>query len=402
MANKVKDPMDAILANIEKSMGNKSKPVFTRFGNIQKDSIPVISFGIKDVDEASNSGGVPRGKIVEIFGPESSGKSLLSLYLIASAQKQGLECALVDAEQSFDPIWAARHGVDVDKLVYSNDFDCGENALEYAYRLCESGAFGLVVIDSTAALTPKSELEGSLMDNARLGEQARMLSRGCRKIVQACGLRDTTCVFINQIRDKIGVTFGDATTTPGGRALKFYSHQRIKAVKVGNIYVKQGKESMVVGQKSIITFVKNKTARPWGKCELQMIFDVNATNPIVMLANTLRAEKMVSSRLGLLRISKDVIDNDKPIETGATTMIELAKYLIQNDLVIKLIDKIVDEGLIVLDDAILELKEDPTKIVAPNADVLIDVNIKKIGDASPAEIAEVAEEGDDEKPPEED
>jgi len=173
MATKTRDPMESVLANIEKQMGNKgARPAFSRFADIKALDHPVISFGLPAVDEASYCGGVPRGKMIEIFGPESSGKSLLTLYLMGSAQKQGLECALLDVEQSFDPHWAAQHGVNVDKLVYSNDFDSGEQALEYAYQLCKSGAFGLVVIDSTAALVPKAELEGTLEDNARVGAQA--------------------------------------------------------------------------------------------------------------------------------------------------------------------------------------------------------------------------------------
>ena len=187
MAKEAKDPMDAVLANIEKQMGNTKKPILSRFGKIQTINEPVIPFGIQSVDDASYCGGVPRGKMVEVFGPESSGKSLITLYVIASAQRQGLDCALLDVEQSFDPTWAKKHGVDVEKLVYCQDFASGEQALEYAYQLCKSGAFGVVVVDSTAALTPLSELEGTLEDNARIGAQAQLMSRGCRKIRASCG-----------------------------------------------------------------------------------------------------------------------------------------------------------------------------------------------------------------------
>lgn len=159
------DPINAVLANIEKQLGRRGeKSPFSRFKNIEVSKEPVIPFGIQAINGASYCGGIPRGRIVELFGPESSGKSLLTLYIMAEAQKQGLECALVDIEQSFDPSWAAQHGVNVSDLVYSNEVTSGEEALEYANKLCGSGAFGVVVIDSTAALIPLAELEGSLTD----------------------------------------------------------------------------------------------------------------------------------------------------------------------------------------------------------------------------------------------
>lgn len=202
-----KDALTAVLRNIEKSIGHKGNPIFMRFGDKEEVTIPCISFGVKEVDDASCCGGIPRGKMVEIFGPESGGKSLLSLKLIASAQSAGLECALADIEQSFDAKWATKHGVNADKLVIGSDFDCGEQALDYVLALCDSGAFGLVVVDSTAALVPKREIEGDIGDST-IGELARMMSKACRQIIQSCGRTNTTCIFINQIRDKIGVMFG--------------------------------------------------------------------------------------------------------------------------------------------------------------------------------------------------
>lgn len=387
MAKEKHDPMDSVLANIEKQMGNKSRPVFSRFGKIERVNLPAISFGLPAIDDASYCGGVLRGKLVEIFGPESSGKSLMSLFLIASAQKQGLECVLVDIEQSFDAAWATRWGVDINKLIYSNNFTCGENALEYAYQFAKSGAIGLIVVDSTAALTPLSELEGTLEDNAVVGEQARMMSRGCRKITDACGKGNATCVFINQIRDKVGVKWGNPETTPGGKALKFYAHQRIRTQYKEKIIVKEMGLEKVVGTISTATFVKNKLAMPWGRAEFKIINDAKSLNPVVQLCNIARALKFIRPFNGILNIQKDVLG--KKIETGTTTMPDLANYLIQNNLVIPLLDKATEEldndpSAEPLDEAILEMKRDPSKIVSPTGDVILTVN--QIRDASVTEI----------------
>jgi recombination protein RecA len=397
MASKTKDSISSVLANIEKAMGNKGRPVFSRFKDIDSENVPVISFGIPAVDKASYCGGVPRGKMVELFGPESSGKSLLSLHLTASAQNSGLECALIDVEQSFDPDWAAQHGVNVDNLVYANEFTCGENALEYAYQLCKSGAFGLVIVDSTAALVPKAELEGTLEDNARVGAQAQMMSRGCRKIVGAIGKTGTTCVFINQLREKIGVMWGNPETTPGGRALKFYSHQRIRVQKIKRKTAKEDGEDVVVGQTSTVTFVKNKVARPFGKCEFDIIFDPELLNPVVMLCNEARGLKLIKPYKQVFRLYGM---EEKAIETGATKLVDVARYLVQHDLVVKMLDKVIEERdndpLIdtPLDEAILEMKEDPSKIVAPSGG--IQINTQKLEDATEEEVKQDIEDQDKE------
>jgi len=398
-AKETKDPMEAVLKNIEKIMGNaKGKPAFSRFGNLEVEEISVIPFGVKAIDEASYCGGVPRGRIVELFGPESSGKSLLSLKLIAEAQKLGLEAALLDIEQSFDPEWAKKQGVNVDKLVYSNTFDNGEQAMEYAVKMSESGAFGIIVIDSTAALIPKSEVEGTLEDNAVIGEQARMLSRALRKLIGICGKSNTTIIFINQIREKIGVMFGDKDTTPGGRALKFYAHQRIKVVRYSAIKVKEGKTDRVVGQKSRVTFVKNKVARPFGKCEMEVIFDQLSLNPVVILANSLRASKIISVRNGTFRIKPGMVENEDTIETNTTTMPELANYLIEKEYVLPLIEKLEEEDIEGgIDDLITQLKNEAnisafkiTDLPAPKIDS------KKSVDATKEEVGEDIKDQDNE------
>jgi recombination protein RecA len=406
------DPMKAVLANIEKRMGKsksakEAKSPFARFNDIEKVDVDVIPFGIKDIDDASYADGIPRGKMVEIFGGESSGKSLLTLHLIASAQKQGLDCALVDIEQSFDPAWAEMHGVDVGKLIYANTFDgAGEEALEYTYQLCKSGAFGLVVVDSTAALTPMSEIEGSLENNARVGAQAQMMSRGCRKICAACGASQTTCVFINQIRMKIGVTWGNPETTPGGKALPFYSHIRIKVRKTGTIKAKEDGVDKVVGQTSAVQFIKNKIARPFGQAEFKVVFDPKALNPVVMLCNALREAKMISIRNSIFSIAKDTaldyFDEKKSISTGTTNLADLADWLIEHDLVVRMLDILLEEmeedemlniNIGELDEVVIELKEDPTKIVSPTGKVIIET--KKLGDISEEEQAKIEAEDAD-------
>ena len=400
-----KDPMATVLANIEKSMGNKGgKSAFARFGSIEKAKVPVVPFGIQAVDDASYAGGLERGKMVEIYGEPSSGKSLLTLFVMGMAQKQGLDCALIDIEQSFDPLWAAQHGVDVENLVYANTFDgAGEEALEYAYRLCSSGAFGVVVIDSTAALTPLAEIEGSLSDNARVGAHAQMMSRGCRKICDACGKTGTLCIFINQTRMKIGVMYGNPETTTGGKALPFYAHVRMRVRSKGKIKARENGEDIIVGQLSEVTYVKNKTARPFGKAEFKVIYDSKALNPVVMLANVLKDAKLITTYKKMLRIHKNVaselFDENKAIETGTSTILELADWLIKEEKVIPLLQYLVKEleedpilkaDVGTLDEAILEILEDPSKIVSPmDGDTSSEIEASRVDDATEEELEDM-------------
>lgn len=401
MAKQAKDSMASVLANIEKQMGNKGTPMLSRFGDIEIEPVQSISFGLKGIDDASYIGGVPRGKMVELFGPESSGKSLLSLFLIANSQKQGLECALIDIEQSFDPNWAARQGVDVDKLIYSNSFESGEQALEYSYQIVKSGAFALVIIDSTAALIPKAELEGTLEDNARVGAQAQLMSRGCRKIRSSCGATGTSCIFINQLREKIGVMHGNPEITPGGRALKFYADQRIRVQSKGKIIVKEGGKDVAVGQNSEVVFVKNKTARPFGRAEFKIIFDQEALNPVVMLCHAARGLKLIKTYNGLFNLAKGIV-GDK-VETGKATLVDVADYLVSNKLVIPLLEKTIEEcesdpKAEPLDEAILEIQKDPSKIVSP-LDKKANVDSVQMENANKEELGDDAKE--ETEPPEE-
>ncbi|MCO4772109.1 MAG: recombinase RecA [Deltaproteobacteria bacterium] len=227
---------------------------------------PVISSGCLSLDLALGTGGIPRGRVTEIYGPESSGKTTLTLHVIAEAQKAGGLCAFIDAEHALDISYAEKLGVDVGAL-YVSQPDHGEQALEIADHLVRSGAFDLIVVDSVAALTPKSEIEGEMGDN-HVGLHARLMSQAMRKLTAAAARTGTACMFINQIRMKIGVTFGSPETTTGGQALKFYSSVRLDIRRIGSI--KQG--DSLIGNKTRIKVVKNKLAPPFRQAEVEIRF----------------------------------------------------------------------------------------------------------------------------------
>lgn len=369
MAPTTKKGIDVVIANIEKALGFKGERIIKRFSDIKDGrAVEVISFGIPEVDAASNCGGIPRGKIVEMFGPESGGKSLLSLKLIASAQAEGRKCCLIDAEHSFDPKWAARHGVDVDNLFIVNELLSAEKILDVAYEMCNAkDAFDLVVIDSTAALIPEKELEGSIgdQDYALL---ARAMSKGCRKIMSACGQTLTTCVFLNQIREKMNAGYGDTETTPGGRALKFYSHMRIR-VRPGAT-IKDDVTEAVIGRISHVKFVKNKTANPMGEGNFRIIFDKSAENPIVKLVTLARSLKVITVRSGTYKLPGELMGKDKNIETGCASMVDVADWVVKNNVVIPLIEATLTEAEgateeVKIDPIIRQMLEDESLIVSP-------------------------------------
>ena len=256
--------IDLTLSQIEKQFGKGSIMKLGSKGAVVP--ISVISTGAISFDAALGVGGFPRGRVVEIFGPESSGKTTIALQVIAEAQKQGGMAAFVDAEHALDPIYAAKLGVDVDNLLVSQP-DYGEQALEIAEALVRSGAIDVLVVDSVAALVPKAELDGEMGDS-HVGLQARLMSQALRKLTGIVAKSHTCLVFINQIREKIGVMFGNPETTTGGRALKFYSSVRIDIRRIGAI--KDGDQ--VVGSRTRVKIVKNKTAAPFREAEFDMMY----------------------------------------------------------------------------------------------------------------------------------
>lgn len=316
--------LERALSQLEKQY---YKGVIMRVGRQTRVNVPAISTGSLSLDIALGVGGVPRGRVIEIFGPESSGKTTLALHIIANAQKQGGVAAFIDAEHALDPEYARKLGVDMDNLLI-NQPDTGEQALDIAETLIRSNAVDVIVVDSVAALTPKAEIEGE-MGEPQVGLQARLMSQAMRKLSGIISKSHTSLVFINQIREKIGVMFGNPETTPGGRALKFYSSVRIEVRRIG--IIKDGDRA--VGSRVRAMVAKNKVAPPFRKAEFDIMYNggISLSGDLLDLAieNNMVEKSGAWFSYGKIRLGQGRENAKGFLEKNAELMEELKQSLLK-------------------------------------------------------------------------
>ncbi len=317
--------IEAAMGQIEKQFGKGS---IMKLGEFKTMNVEAIPTGALSLDIALGIGGIPKGRIVEIFGPESSGKTTLALHVIAEAQRQGGEAAFIDAEHALDPVYAKHLGVDIDNLIVSQP-DTGEQALEIAEALVRSGAIDIIVVDSVAALVPKAEIDGDMGD-AHVGLQARLMSQALRKLAGVINKSNSCIVFINQLREKVGIMFGNPETTPGGRALKFYSSVRLDIRKVENI--KQDGE--VVGSRARVKVVKNKVAPPFREAEFDIVYGkgISKSGNILDLGINLGIVEKSGSWFGYEgdRIGQGRENAKKYLEDNPKVMLEIEEKIRKN------------------------------------------------------------------------
>src|SRR5512134_726672 len=342
--------LDVALSQIEKQFGKGAVMKLGEHPGMA--GISVIPSGSLALDIALGVGGIPRGRVVEVFGPEGSGKTTVCLHIIAEAQRQGGIAAFVDAEHALDPTYAQRLGVNIDELLVSQP-DSGEQALEIADMLVRSGALDIVVIDSVAALVPRAEIEGEMGDT-HVGLQARLMSQAMRKLNGSLSRFETTAVFINQLREKIGVMFGNPETTPGGRALKFYSSVRLDVRKIENL--KDGTD--VVGSRTRVKVVKNKVAPPFRQCEFDIMYglgiskegsllDVGVDTEIVRKAGawfTYEGDQLGQGRENARQFLAEHADIAAEIERRVREAVGLTAFGPEGDRVVAVPDVVADDS----------------------------------------------------------
>ena len=317
--------LDVAMSQIEKQFGKGSVMKLGEYKAMEIEAIPTGALGL---DIALGIGGVPRGRIIEVYGPESSGKTTLALHIVSEAQKMGGEAAFIDAEHALDPVYAKKIGVDIDNLIVSQP-DTGEQALEITEALVRSGALDVIVVDSVAALVPKAEIDGDMGDS-HMGLQARLMSQALRKLAGAVNKTKTVIIFINQLREKIGVMFGNPETTTGGRALKFYASVRMDIRKIENI--KQDGE--VVGNRARVKVVKNKVAPPFREAEFDIVYGqgISKAGNILDMAVNLDIIEKAGSWFSY---------NGNKIGQGRENV---KKYLIENPAIMEEVEKKVREN----------------------------------------------------------